>query len=148
MENARTSYRENEVRGASPVRLVILEYEQLVQDLRQAMCALEKNEVAERTDYLNHAILVIGHLQSALDFEKGGRAAEALERFYNVLRQNLIQVQFAPSRQGFEQQITDLMSVRDAWLEVDRAEAPAGRATHPAYPGAAEAEPARVDWKG
>lgn len=149
MTNVRSTYRENEVRGASPVKLVVLLYEQLVQDLRQAVRALEQNDVPMRTDHINHAILIIGHLQSALDFEQGGKAAEALDRFYNTLRQNLVQVQFFPSREELQRQITDLMALREAWVEVEHAEAPAGlKRTSTHYPAGAESEAVRVDWEG
>ena len=121
MTNARTLYRENDVRGASALRLVVLLYEQLVQDLRQALQAMELNDIELRTKRINHAILVIGHLQSPLDFDKGGKVARDLDHFYNVLRQNLVQVQFQPSKAGLRQQITDLMAVREAWVEVERA---------------------------
>ena len=149
MTNARTTYRENEVRGASPVRLVVLLYEQLVQDLLEAMRALEQNDIALRTEHINHAILVIGHLQSALDFEKGERPARVLDTFYDTLRQNLVEAQFFPSKESLQRQITDLLSLRAAWLDVEQAE------THPAPPAApvgctpaTEAEVGRVDWEG
>lgn len=68
MTNARTTYRENDVHGSSPVRLVVLLYDQIIQDLTKAAQAIEQNQVELRTKYINHAILVIGHLQSPLDF--------------------------------------------------------------------------------
>jgi flagellar protein FliS len=116
------SYREATVQGASPVGLVVRLYEQIVEDLRQAAKAIEQNDIGERTRYINHAILVIGHLQSPLDFANGGKVAKDLDHFYNVLRQNLIQVQFYPSKRAITQQITDLFAVRDAWIQVERAE--------------------------
>ena len=103
MSSARTSYRENDVRGASPVRLVVLLYEQLVQDLMQAAQALEQNDIALRTNRINHAVLVVGHLQSALDPDKGGKVAKDLDDFYDTLRKSLVQVQFLPSKGGFSQ---------------------------------------------
>ncbi len=159
MTNPRTAYRENDVRGATAVRLVVLLYEQLVQDLSQALQAIEQNDIELRTKRINHAILVIGHLQSPLDFANGGKVAEDLDHFYNVLRQNLVQVQFHPSQAGLSQQITDLLAVREAWTEVERAEktlvGTAGTtavATPSAMfrPGAAdpESDPVRMDWKG
>lgn len=150
MMNACTSYRENEVRGASPVKLVVLLYEQLVQDLRKAVCALDHNDVSLRTDHINHAILVIGHLQSALDFDQGEKAAEALDRFYNTLRQGLVQVQFFPSKEGLQHQITDLLALREAWVEVERAEAPVALKPIPTTldPTELEAGAVRIDWKG
>ena len=102
MTNARTAYRENDVRGASPVRLVVLLYDQIIQDLTQAAQAMEQDEIELRTQRIDHAILLIGHLQSPLDFVKGGKVAKDLDNFYNVLRQNLVQVQFHPSKSGID----------------------------------------------
>jgi len=151
MTNARTAYRENDVRGATAVRLVILLYEQLVQDLRQALHALEQNDIEMRTHRINHAILVIGHLQSALDFVNGGQVAQDLNNFYNVLRQNLVQVQFHPSKSGLCQQITDLLALREAWVEVERdRKAPVATAAAPVASDdtGRESNPVRVDWRG
>ena len=151
MTNARTTYRENNVRGATAVRLVVLLHEQIVQDLTRAAQAIEQHDIELRTKLLNHAILVIGHLQSPLDFEKGGKVAQDLDHFYNVLRQNLVQVQFLPSKAGIRQLITDVLAVREAWIEVERAESLSiSTASGPLPMGGAEldSEPVRLDWKG
>lgn len=151
MTNARTTYRENGVRGATAVRLVVLLYEQIIQDLAQAAQAIEQNDIVLRTKLINHAILVIGHLQSPLDFDQGGKVAKDLEHFYNVLRQNLVQVQFFPSKAGIQQLITDVLAVREAWIEVERVESPSvATAARAVFSGAAdpESEPVRLDWKG
>ena len=151
MTNARTAYRENDVRGATAARLVVLLYEQIIQDLTRAAQAIEQNDIMLRTKLINHAILVIGHLQSPLDFDQGGKVAKDLEHFYNVLRQNLVQVQFFPSKAGIQQLITDVLAVREAWIEVERAESPSVTTTGRAVPSGAadpESEPVRVDWKG
>ena len=155
MTNPRIAYRETAVRGATAVRLVVLLYEQLVQDLSQALQAIEQNDIELRTKRINHAILVIGHLQSPLDFANGGKVAQDLNHFYNVLRQNLVQVQFHPSRAGLSQQITDLLAVREAWTEVERAETSSiatavatSSGTVPSGAASPESDPVRVDWKG
>jgi len=150
MTNARTSYRENDVRGASAVQLVVLLYEQLVQDLRQALLAVEHGDIELRTKRINHAILVIGHLQSPLDFEKGGKVAKDLENFYNVLRQSLVQVQFQPSKSGLCQLITDLLAIREAWIVVEQAERSAVSPGSPALSSSIDhqTEHVRMDWKG
>jgi flagellar biosynthetic protein FliS len=94
--NIQQSYREATVQGASPVQLVIGLYEQMIEDVRQAAIAVEQKDIRQRTRHIKHAILVIGHLQSVLDFENGGKVARDLNNFYNVLRQSLLQVQFFP----------------------------------------------------
>jgi flagellar biosynthetic protein FliS len=98
-------------------------YEQIIRDLTQAAQAIEQNDIELRTRCINHAILVVGYLQSPLDFGKGGKVAKDLDQFYNALRQNLMQVQFFPSKIGMNQLITDAIAVREAWTEVERAEA-------------------------
>ncbi len=62
-----------------------------------------------------------------------------------------MQVQFFPSKAGLSQLITDLLAVREAWLEVERAEKPSAATVAPTVPYAAagpEDAPARMDWKG
>ena len=122
--DARSSYREAAVRGASPVRLVICLYEQAIEDLRRAVLALEKGDIAARTREINHEIKVIGQLQGSLDMERGGEVARNLERFYNVLRAGLTEAQAKQSARILEQQVSQLATVHEAWLEVERATVP------------------------
>jgi flagellar secretion chaperone FliS len=121
--NPRLSYREAAVQGASPVRLVALLYEQAIEDLRRARAALDSGDIEARTRAINHAIVVIGHLQSSLDMEQGGAVARNLERFYCVVRAALVEAQCKQSAAALEQQISHLMQVHEAWCEVDRANA-------------------------
>jgi flagellar secretion chaperone FliS len=156
MTSPRIAYREAEVRGATPVRLVVLLYNQLIQDLTRAAQAIELNNIEMRTNCINHAILVVGYLQSPLDFERGGKVARDLDHFYNTLRQNLVQAQFLASQAGIHQQITDVLALREAWLEVERTEKAAVRSEgspstkEAAAPASIVAEPerVRVDWQG
>jgi flagellar biosynthetic protein FliS len=158
MTNAPKAYREADVRGATAVRLVILLYEQMIRDLSQAAQAIEQNDIELRTKCINHAILVVGYLQSPLDFANGGKVAKDLDHFYNALRQNLMQVQFFPTKVGMNQLMTDLLAVREAWIEVERAEtqlitrvviAPSSSATT-LSPGSSAPDPypARAKWQG
>jgi flagellar secretion chaperone FliS len=136
--NPRFSYREAAVQGASPVRLVILLYEQAIQDVRHAVAALAKGDIEERTRQINHAILVLGHLQGSLDKNRGGQIAANLERFYALVRGGLLAAQCEQSEALLEQQIALLMRVRGAWCEVERAEPPP--AMQPTEPGGTRIE--------
>ena len=119
--DARTSYRESSVRGASPVRLVISLYEQAIDDLRRAVISLEKGDIENRTREINHALLVIAQLQGSLDMERGGDVAKNLARFYNLVRSGLTEAQFKQSSTLLQQQISQLVEVHEAWIEVERA---------------------------
>ena len=152
MTNARSAYREADVRGASPVRLVVLLYEQAIQDLRQAAQAMDENNIELRTNLINHAIEVIGRLQGTLDMQGGGQVARNLEGFYEGLRAKLCSAQIQQSKEILLRQITDLFALREAWVEVDRAES-AGSApkiassTMAAFKNNSD-EHVPVSWKG
>jgi flagellar protein FliS len=118
--DARSSYRESAVRGASPVRLVICLYEQAISDLRRAAVALEKGDIEARTRNINHALLVIGQLQGTLDIGRGGKVARNLVKFYHLLRAGLVEAQGKQSKQILDQQIAVLAVVHEAWQQVER----------------------------
>src|SRR5579872_4963347 len=99
MPNPRTAYRETAVRGATAVRLVVLLYEQAIQDLRQAAQAIDENNIELRTDRINHAIEVISRLQATLDMERGGQVARNLLAFYEAVRANLWKAQLYQSKE-------------------------------------------------
>jgi len=143
MTDPRNAYRETNVRGATAVRLVVLLYEQAIQDLRQAARAMEENNIELRTNRINHALDVVARLEVTLDMERGGQVARNLLAFYKALRANLWKAQLYVSKATLLQQITDLLTLREAWTEVDRAES-AGSAPKP-IPLAAPASNARSD---
>ncbi len=116
------SYREAAVQGANPVELVVRLYEQMIEDLRQVAKAIEQKNIRLRTERIKHVILILGHLQSSLDFNQGGKVARNLENLYNTLRERLVALQVRPTGRGVAQLITDLLAVREAWIQVERAE--------------------------
>ncbi len=100
--------------------LVVLLYEQALEDLRHAVAALEKKDIEARTLHINHAILVIGQLQASLDMQQGGEVARNLQDFYNVVRCGLVEAQAQGAAEEIKKQISLLMLVREAWVEVER----------------------------
>jgi len=121
--DAKSSYREAAARGATPVQLVILLYEQAIEDLRRAVIALEKGDIEARTQGINHALAVLAQLQGSLDMKRGGEVAGNLHRFYSLMRASLIDAQLKQSARILEKQIEQLVLVREAWLEVNVATA-------------------------
>jgi flagellar protein FliS len=147
--DARLSYREAAARGATPVKLVGLLYEQALDDLRLALAALEKGDIEARTRGINHAIVVIGQLQGSLNLEQGGDVARNLERFYQLVRKGLLAAQFQQSAPGLQEQIAHLLLVREAWLEVERVPVIADRAAaerRPVPEADSSARGDRTDW--
>lgn len=139
------SYRAASPRASSGIGIVILLYEQLVQDLRRAMKAIDENNIEARTSELTHALEVVGQLRARLDMQNGGDVAQNLDRFYSVLQAGILDAQFQVSKPTLARLIDTVLIIREAWLSVERsatsgqaaAEKPAVAGTEPQEPSAA-----------
>lgn len=119
--DARTHYREAATCGASKVGLVVLLYEQAIQDLRRAVVAMKQGDVRARTEAISHALTIIGHLQGTLDREGGVNVSRVLDRFYNSTRIRLMDAQVRVSQEILNDLISGLLTLRDAWAQVELA---------------------------
>jgi len=134
-KHPRLSYGEAAVAGATPLRLVILLYEQAIADLQRALSAQQNGDIEGRTRHTNHAILVIGHLQGSLDREQGGEVARNLDRFYDQMRAGLMEALTRQSASLLERRIADFLLVHEAWCAVERLnqlDSPVAPGTHTA----------------
>lgn len=118
--NARSIYRRAQGENATPIRLIILLYEQLIADLRLAGAAIEAGNIENRTLQLSHALAVLGELEASLNLEAGQEVGQNLAHFYQVLRAGLLQVQFRPDPRAMEKHISNLLTLREAWVEVEK----------------------------
>lgn len=121
MNDVRRVYLESAVRGAKPVRLTIILYEQLIQDISRAADAVTKRDFEAMAHEISHAVGVIAYLQATLKQEGGGGAGVArnLARFYAMLREQLMEAQVRSSRQILEALRQYILDVREAWLKVE-----------------------------
>ena len=114
------AYRESEITGDNPLHLVVLLYDQLLRDLQRALDAFQKHDVERRCAELDHALVVLAQLQGSLNLEGGGEVAQSLDRFYDLVRENLVRAGLEGSVALLERQWRNSLAVRDAWLEVER----------------------------
>jgi len=81
---------------------------------------IERQETEARTHHLSHALAVLGELEGCLNVEAGQEVARNLSEYYGVLRGGFLQVQFHPDRQVLEKYIAQVLSLREAWMEVEQ----------------------------
>ena len=142
MKDPARFYRESAVRSASPVGLIVILYEEVIRSLRRAQQACDKKDVEQRSLAVSHAIQVIGHLQSVLNFEAGGKVAQNLSRFYNVARAVILKSSQTANAQALASLAADFSSLAQAWQQVDRAVSSRPQAeTHDALLSAAPSLP-------
>lgn len=142
----RNAYRQYSAGGNQSLHLVVLLYEQIIEDVRRAVAALESGDVERRTAEINHALLVIGQLQGTLNLDEGGEVARNLDRFYESLRRRVLEGQISASRKILEQQMLLVMEVREAWVEVERQSSVA--APLPTRDFTEPASTPKADWRG
>lgn len=119
MNDARRAYQESAVRGAKPVRLTILLYEQVVQDIGRAADAIARHEYEACAHEISHAVGVIGYLQATLKADSGAAVTRNLARFYAMIREKLMEAQVRSSRETLEELRGIMLDIREAWLKVE-----------------------------
>lgn len=87
-----SSYREMELLSASPERLVVIVFEQLVVNLERARIAMERNDIALRVTALRRARGLLSELLATLDFEQGGAIAKQLADLYQFMLYELVDI--------------------------------------------------------
>ena len=110
-----TQYREMEVKTADQFELVLLLYKGAAHHLNLAKRYLGDEDIEQRTRSINKAVSMIGELQTALDFEKGGDIAVSLGRLYSYM---LIQLSAANSKQSvapIDEVLGLLSTLQSAW---------------------------------
>lgn len=143
----RLSYRAVAAQGASPLRLVILLYDQAIADLQSALSALARGDIETRTRMINHALSVIGCLQGTLNKDQCGKVAENLDLFYRKLRAGLLEAQLRQSEARLRRQIADLMKVRQAWDQADQQQSSTVRQATTAIENSGNPRSTRTEWR-
>jgi flagellar secretion chaperone FliS len=137
MIEARQSYQETALRGATPIELVVGLYDLAIEDMRRALAAMQQNDIETRSRQIAHALLVLQQLQGTLDFERGGNAARQFEQFYSLVRAKLLEAQIRQSPELLREQLRYFSEVRDCWVEAKRILQPVRNAA-PISPAAPE----------
>lgn len=114
-----SAYQQASAHGASPVGLVLSLYDTILRDFRRADAAMAQGNVETRVFELNHALTVIAHLQSVLDFKRGGDAAKRFSNFYEVTRGMILSVNVDAKRETLQKLIEMYSSMRQAWQQAE-----------------------------
>ena len=119
MSTTETSYTLSAIEGASPIGLMVVLFDRLAGDFGRAASALNGNDIETRCKEFDHALLVLGQLESWVDLEKGGEGARNLTGFYAFLRAKMIEAAANQSAKPLEVPIAMILQVRTAWHKLD-----------------------------
>lgn len=118
--DASLAYRESAVRSATQVQLVVMMYDMIIEDMRQAVEALSSGAVERRTNSVKHALSVLEQLQGTLNMEAGGEAARNLDAFYSIARAKVLEAHIKRSAELMRSQASLFSDLRAAWHKIER----------------------------
>lgn len=127
MERAERAYRKTAAAaGGSGLGMLIALYDTLAGDLRRAAEAERANDIVKRCREVNHALLVLAHLEQWVERGSDGPLARQLKAFYATLRKKLIEAQVKRSPEMLEDQMVEVLKIREALQTIDMRTVPAG----------------------
>jgi flagellar secretion chaperone FliS len=87
-----SSYREMELQSASPERLTVFVFEQLVVNLERARIAMERNDPALRVTALRRVRGLLGELLATVDLDSGNAISTQLADLYQFMLYELTDI--------------------------------------------------------
>lgn len=131
--NRETTYRNCSISGASPIGLLLALFDRLAADMGRAATAIRSNDIEGRCREINHALIIVGQLESWVDKEKGGESARQLASYYVYLRAKMMEASAKLSAEILESLIESILHVRSSWQALDTTaplSAPAGGSSY------------------
>jgi len=118
-----------EIHSASPERLVVIVFEQLVVNLERARIAMERKDIELRVTSLRRARGLVNELLGTLDFDKGGALANQLADLYQFMLVELVDIGARGDLVTLRKLVKIAASLRDGFVGAAEQVGAAGRKT-------------------
>jgi flagellar protein FliS len=100
---------------ASPTQILILLYEAAITNVKKAIIAIEKKNLADKGKYIGKAHDIINELTVSLNHEVGGQIAKDLERLYNFMVTQLLKANMENDAQALAPVQKNLETLLEGW---------------------------------
>lgn len=110
-----TLYRQAAAEGATYIGLLLVAYDTLAGDLRRAGAAVANKAIAARCDASNHALLLLGHLESWAAALEEPVLKGSLSQFYAYIRSQMLAHQADSHPQAFLDLASVVEQTRAVW---------------------------------
>ena len=127
--NPLRSYKETQIKTATPGKLILMMNDGAIRNLNQALQDMDDEH--RRYDSISNSLIkvqdIIAELMISLDFERGGEIAKNLFGLYVFMNRRLLDGNIKKDKAPLEEVKTLLIELRGAWAEVaDKAGVSAG----------------------
>lgn len=114
------NYRMQAAEFASPLGVIVQAYEQITNALHRSARAADAHKIEEKTQEVNRALAIIGHLEAMLDHEASAKVAAKLEIFYKTMSYQIVKASAQVSGDDLRKVSEYFVPLRDAWRVVER----------------------------
>jgi flagellar protein FliS len=111
------------VEGADPHNLVQILFTHLLLSMELAKDALERKDLASKSEHFTKALTIVHVLTTSLDFERGGEVAQSLERVYVWARRMLVEASFKNNLAALDEVYEAINEIANAWNSISTAKA-------------------------
>ncbi|HEV2575598.1 MAG TPA: flagellar protein FliS [Acidobacteriaceae bacterium] len=115
MKSSLRAYRMSAVEGATHIDVLLACYDALAEDLRLAGGAAGAGDFTARCRYSQHALVVLGHLQSWAPLLENETLEVSLAGFYEYLRKKLLCLQSCVEEDQFLALAMTVCETRAVW---------------------------------
>lgn len=128
------AYRNSVTEGATHIDILLACYDSLAEDIRLAGKYAAKGDIAARCRHSEHALLLIGHLESWVSLLGDSELADSLTNFYGYLRVEILHLQLSAERSKFVDLALVVCETRAVWQKKQSARlSQMGEAAGPHY---------------
>ena len=118
--NPLRSYKETQIKTATPGKLILMMYDGAIKNLNQALQDMGNEH--RRYDSISNSLIkaqdIIAELMISLDFDRGGEIAKNLFGLYVFMNRRLLDGNIKKDIAPLEEVKTLLIELRGAWAEV------------------------------
>jgi len=111
-------YRDTDLASASPGRLIVMLYDQILLSLRRARVAMDAGQIETRAVQIVRASDMITELRVSLDHEQGGKIAANLDALYSYMLAELLDANRRQDPVPLDRVLVIAAELRDAFGQV------------------------------
>jgi flagellin-specific chaperone FliS len=116
------AYRDSATEGANHIDILLACYDALAEDIRLAGKSAVTGDVAARCRHSEHALILLGHLESWVTALDDADLAGSLTKFYEYLRAQILRLQLSRELDDFMNLALVVCETRAAWQQKHSAE--------------------------
>ncbi len=146
MSNALSTYFEQEILSADPMKLVCLLYQGAITDVREARRQLQASNVSARCAAVTKACDILGELTQSLDLKQGGELAARLRQLYTYMLNRMVEANLQKRDEPLAEVLSLLCTLQEGWQEISKQQATTSRVYGNAFMAAQNLESASHSW--